>query len=111
MNCQRLAARIRTLQPDADPADVARLCLVLLNETENLAELQDDENLASAYQAIKFKLQAADDQHAAMTSELEELAASDPQAFQPEQVWILVRAIKVQSQILQLYLGQPALDI
>ena len=111
MNCQRLAARIKNLQPDAEPADIARLCLVLLNETDTPADLQDDECLTTAYQAMNFKLQAAADQHAAMTSELEELAASDPEKFQPEQVWILVRAIKVQSQILQLYLGQPALDV
>ena len=46
-----------------------------------------------------------------MTQELEELAASDPEKFSPNQIWILVRAIKVQSQVLQLYLGEPALDI
>ena len=50
-------------------------------------------------------------QHAAMTEELESLAASDPRQFDPEQIWILIRAIKVQSQILQLYVGQPALDV
>jgi hypothetical protein len=57
-----------------------------------------------------LKLQAATDQHAAMTSELESLAASDPQHFQPEQIWILIRAIRVQSQILQLYVGHPVLN-
>ena len=45
-----------------------------------------------------------------MTEELEALANSDPKQFTPEQIWILVRAIKVQSQVLQLYLGQAALD-
>ena len=28
-----------------------------------------------------------------------------------DQIWILIRAIKVQSQILQLYVGQAALDV
>ena len=46
-----------------------------------------------------------------MTQELEELAGSDPEKFSQEQVWILIRAIKVQSQVLQLYVGQPVLDV
>jgi hypothetical protein len=28
-----------------------------------------------------------------------------------DQVWVLIRAIKVQSQILQLYVGQPVMEI
>ena len=67
--------------------------------------------MTEAWQDINLKLQAASDQHAAMTQELEELASSDPQKFKPEQVWILIRAIRVQSQLLQMYLGQPALDV
>ncbi len=45
-----------------------------------------------------------------MALELEELAASDPEKFTPDQIWILVRAIKVQGQVLELYLGEPTLD-
>jgi hypothetical protein len=46
-----------------------------------------------------------------MTEELEELARSDPRRFTPDQIWILIRAIKVQSQVLRLYIGDPACDI
>jgi hypothetical protein len=42
-----------------------------------------------------------------MTAELEELAQSNPQQFTLEQIWTLIRAIKVQSQVLQLYVGKP----
>jgi len=42
---------------------------------------------------------------------LEELASSDPKKFTQDQVWVLIRAIKVQSQILQMYVGTPALDV
>ena len=48
MNCQKLAARIEHLQPDADPADVARLCLLLSNSVEDLEELQEEEALTQA---------------------------------------------------------------
>ena len=107
MNCQELASRIQELQPAAETRDVARLCLLLSNATPNVGELSDTPTLTTAWQEMGLKLQAATDQHAAMTEELEELARSDPKKFSPEQIWVLIRAIKVQSQILQLYVGDP----
>jgi hypothetical protein len=111
MNCQELAARIERLEPNALPRDVARLCLLLTNLVDDTSELDNEGRLRDAWQDMGLKLQAATDQHAAMTEELEELAKSDPQSFTPEQIWVLLRAIKVQTQVLQLYLGLPALDV
>ena len=111
MTCQRLAEEIQELQPEAAPADVARLCLLLSNSVEDLDKLAEGDSLTSAWQEMGLRLQAATDQHAAMTMELEELAQSDPKKFSPDQIWVLIRAIKVQSQVLQLYLGEPALDV
>ena len=111
MNCQKLASLIEGLNPETPPRDVARLCLLLSNSIEDLDELSDKSRLSQAWNEMGLKLQMATDQHAAMTEELEALAKSDPQSFCPEQIWILVRAIKVQSQVLQLYLGQKALDV
>jgi hypothetical protein len=111
MNCQELAARIQTLQPAAAPRDVARLCLLLSNEIPEFDRLSDDKLLRSAWREASLKLQAATDQHQAMTEELESLAASDPQKFAPEQIWVLIRAIKVQSQVLQLYVGEALVDV
>jgi len=70
-----------------------------------------DDQLDDASREIELKFQLAIDQHAAMTQELEDLAQSNPAEFEKEQIWVLIRAIKVQSQILSLYLGEPALDI
>ncbi len=111
MNCAELAERIEKLQPGADARDVARLCLLLSNATDNLEELGDDIRLTQAWKAMGLRLQAATDQHAAMTDELERLARSDPKKFSPDQIWILIRAIKVQSQILQLYIGDIGFDV
>src|SRR6186997_506346 len=112
MNCQQLAARIETLQPGAAPRDVARLCLLLSNEVQGgIDQLADDKQLRTAWREASLKLQAATDQHQAMTEELESLAASDPKKFNPEQIWVLIRAIKVQSQILQLYVGEALVDV
>jgi hypothetical protein len=111
MNCTQLAERIERLQPDAMPRDVARLCLLLTNMVEDVTDLTNEDRLTSAWQEMGMRLQAATDQHEAMTQELEDLARSDPKKFTPDQIWILLRAIKVQSQILQMYVGQPALDV
>ena len=83
----------------------------MANNHANIDSFEDEDRLKQACQQTSLKLQLATDQHAAMTQELEELAGSDPEKFSQEQVWILIRAIKVQSQVLQLYVGQPALDV
>ncbi len=111
MTCQELAERVKQLEPAASEQDVARICLLLANHHSNLDALQNDERLKQACQQTSLKLQLATDQHAAMTQELEELAGSDPEKFSQDQVWVLIRAIKVQSQVLQLYVGQPVLDV
>jgi hypothetical protein len=111
MRCRELAQRIEELQPEATAQDVARLCLLLSNNCGDLDELDDRNRLQSAWKQTGLKLQLATDQHAAMTQELEELAKSDPKTFTHEQIWVLIRAIKVQSQILQLYVGHPLLDV
>ena len=110
MTCHDLANRIQQLQPDAGARDVARLCLLLANTTDDVSKLDNDRLLTTAWREAALRLQAATDQHAAMTEELESLARSDPQEFSPDQIWVLIRAIKVQGQILQLYLGEPVLE-
>jgi hypothetical protein len=110
IDCRELAARIQEFQPDASPQDVARVCLLLVNNAAEV-DLTNEQVLKAAWQETGLRLQAATDQHAAMTEELVELASSDPQKFSPDQIWILIRAIKVQSQVLQMYVGQPALDV
>ncbi|MEN0112031.1 MAG: hypothetical protein AAF805_15025 [Planctomycetota bacterium] len=111
MTCQQLADQIEKLQPEASPQDVARLCLLLTNSHRDLETLLEDRVLQNAWRDVGLKLQLATDQHAAMTDELEALASSDPKEFSQEQIWVLIRAIKVQSQILQMYVGHPVLDV
>ncbi len=110
MTCTELAQQVEKLQPGASPQEVARLCLLLSNSVDDLAQLRDQRALRDAWKRAGLKLQVATDQHAAMTEELEALAASDPKTFSQEQIWILIRAIKVQSQVLQMYVGHPLID-
>ncbi len=111
MTCRELAGLIEDLQPEASPQDVARLCLLLGNTHADLDALKSRSVLREAWKQTGLQLQQATDQHAAMTDELEALASSDPKTFTQDQVWILIRAIKVQSQILQLYVGHSMLDV
>src|SRR5262249_34134917 len=111
ITCTELAQQIERLQPNASPQDVARLCLLLANTVDDLDQLRDQRSLQDAWKRTGLKLQVATDQHAAMTEELEHLAASDPERFTQDQIWILIRAIKVQSQVLQMYVGHAILDV
>jgi hypothetical protein len=111
MSCAELAQQIERLQPNAPPQDVARLCLLLTNGVDPLDTLREPHALHDAWKRTGLKLQVATDQHAAMTDELEQLAASDPQTFTQDQIWILIRAIRVQSQVLQMYVGHALLDV
>ena len=110
MNCHELAARIERFQPGALPRDVARCCLLLANLVEDIGVLDDDRRLCEAWHDVGLRLQAASDQHAAMAEELDSLSRLDPSKFAMEQVRTLIRAIKVQSQVLQLYIGEVATE-
>lgn len=106
MNCQELAESLQRLDPNSTPTHIARLCLMLFNTVDDASVLESPRFLEEVWADVNLRFQGAADQHSAMTEELEELACSDPCKFSPEQIWILVRAIKVQSQVLKLYAGE-----
>lgn len=108
MNCQELATKLAELQPEGSPTDIARLCLLVLNSTKDIDTLHDEERLREACRAASFRLEAAADQHGAMANELENLCGDGPIRFSPDQIWTLLRAVKVQSQLLELYTETPA---
>jgi hypothetical protein len=108
MQCHRLAELVSGLDPDLTPIEVARLCLLVLNAQPDDQQLTDANRLRLLCKAASFRLKAAADQHAAMSEELDALCGDGPIQFSPDQIWTLVRAIKVQSQILDLYTDQPA---
>jgi len=111
MNVPELAKAIELRHPKCDSIDIARLSLVILNSLDDPSVLADEDRLEQACRDAVMRHQFATDQHAAMAEELEALAASDPAKFDRDQIWILVRAIKVQSQVLQMYLGDVAIDV
>ena len=111
MNCTEIANKIERYNPDAGALEVARMCTLICSAVSNLDVLNDDAKFVEIWDEVNMRLQAATDQHAAVTEDLERLSNSDPNEFTPEQIWILVRSIKVQNQLLRLYVGDPSLEM
>lgn len=109
MQCHDLAERILSIDPELSPVEVARLCLLIFNGPTPPRPFEDIESLKTRWKAASFRLKAAADQYEAMAAELDALCCDGPQQFDPDQIWTLVRAIKVQSQILDLYSDQHSL--
>ncbi len=89
------------MQPELDCVELFRACHLLSVNLDH--DGLHDENLEDHWREISMRLHAASDQQAAVTEELEMLATTDPKQFSPDQVWTLVKAIKVLSQLLSFY--------
>lgn len=105
MDAVKLITRLRRLRPGDETSELLRMGLLLALKHGDISELPDDRKLTQQCQEIAMQLSARSDQHAAVADELDSLAATEPSDFTPQHLWTLVRALKVQSQILNLYLG------
>ena len=105
MNAQQLVNRLTRLRKDDDLAELLRAALLIALHAPDLNNLDDDEKIERQLQEIEWQMRASLDQHAAVADELDSLATTAPCDFTSEHLWTLVRAIKVQNQILNLYLG------
>lgn len=81
---------------------------MILSQCKDPSELEDEAALVRIWKHCTFRLEAAADQHAAVAEEMDELTLGGPIEFSPDQLWTLLRAVKVQSQILELYTETPA---
>jgi hypothetical protein len=108
MTCQEIARHLADLHPEMSQPQIAQLCLLVLR-TSGSGSLEDRASIATAARAASFRLDAATDQHSAMTAELEAIFGDGPVRFSADQIWTLLRAVKVQSQLLELYAGTPAM--
>ena len=108
MTCHELAERISGLRPELSPVDVARLTLMILAKNDDVL-LKDEDALYSEWRLASFRLEAASDQYAAVAVELDQLYADDRVEFSEQQLWVLLRAVKAQSQLLAIYTEQMQL--
>ena len=105
MQIQNTLDRLANLYGHSDESELLRIALLISLRVESLASL-DDQELELHYHEAILQLQSATDQHAAVSEELDQLASTQPCEFSPDHVWTLVRAIKVQSRCLSMYLGK-----
>ncbi len=90
------------LDPQLSIEDIFRVGSLLTMHADP-ARLNQANYVKDVWLELSLRLQAAADQQAAVSEELENLASTDPQKFKPDQVWLLIKAIKVLSQTLEFY--------
>jgi hypothetical protein len=110
MTCSALAQQIERMSPNAAARDVARACLLIANSQERLGPLRDQRTLRKAWRCARLKEKIALDQLIAVSDELNELFASDAASFGADGIRTLFRAIKVQHQILRMYVRRGVCD-
>lgn len=127
-NTTGLIQRLAQLYPHYGQAELLRMALLITlhpsdrtsrggsfdsagelgSESPTAVTPDDDDDLLRHSHEISVQLNAAGDQHAALAEELDGLAAIAPCDFSPEHLFALVRAIRVQSRVLNMYLGSAA---
>lgn len=100
MECPCLLREVMVRLPDATPAETFRMAMLLSHHAAD-----DERNIDQRIQDLTLQLALYDDQHSAIAEELDGLASTEPCHFNVQHLWTLIRAIKVQSQLLNLYLG------
>lgn len=111
MNAAHLVNDIQLVMPAASQFEILQMAyLVSLEAAET--DRENPERLRQLVREIQLRLKAASDQFTAVAHELSAVGRFDPCKFSPNQLWSLLRSIKVHSQLLQLYtgrVGQPTL--
>jgi hypothetical protein len=108
-----LLQHVMARMPSATPAETFRMAMLLAHTTQDQEPLSADALETLIDQRMRdmtLQLAVQEDQHAAIAEDLDSLASTEPCQFSVQHLWTLIRAIKVQSQLLNLYLGPQAVD-
>jgi hypothetical protein len=105
MSLSLLIDQLSEQLPNASERRLACLAMLVCDRSPTLACLNDKPSFLSLLDDIHLKIQSLDDQHAAVALELDSLAQTEPCEFEPKHIWTLIRAIKVQSQFVDLLTG------
>ena len=105
MCLSQLIEQLQRQLPKSSDRQVACLAMLLCDRDPLLKCLADLEAFSCLLDEIQLRMQSIDDQHAAVAFELDQLALTQPCEFEPKHVWTLIRAIKVQSQFVDMLTG------
>jgi len=99
MNLHELISSTQSLRPAASDEQVIRWVLMMLVSRSQITEDCLAENLLIVEQSNRLM----SDQVSAVAEELDSLASTQPSEFCPSHIWTLLKAIRVQKQVLDLY--------
>jgi len=105
MPLSKLVQQLHQQLPNANNRRVACLAMLVCDRDPELNCLANGNDFLSLLDEIQLRMQSIDDQHAAVADELDQLALTQPCEFEPKHVWTLIRAIKVQSQFVDILTG------
>ena len=105
MRLSQLIEQIHQELPKSSDRHVACLAMLVCDRDPQIKCLECHDEFQSLLDEIQFRMQSIDDQHAAVAHELDQLASNQPCEFEPKHVWTLIRAIKVQSQFVDMLTG------
>jgi len=108
MPLSKLVQQLHQQLPNANNRRVACLAMLICDRDPELNCLANSNDFLGLLDEIQLRMQSIDDQHAAVADELDQLALTQPCEFEPKHVWTLIRAIKVQSQFVDMLTGARA---
>ena len=102
LSANEILEGIASIRPGMGVSEQLRFALLVsLHYAPDRLDLKElDQQLTQ----LAFQLSASTDQHAAVSLELDLFASDEPCEFSPDHIWTLVRALRVQGQILDFYL-------
>lgn len=100
MRLEELVQRLREIEPQADEVSLATLALMITKDHDTAVAVGD---LAAACRTAKMRLQTLQDQRQAAQQEIDNLACEQACGYQPQQLFAVVRQVRTQGQLLELF--------
>lgn len=105
MDIRELIVQVARLRPALAPTEQLRMALLLAVHFPECVDCDDDsQELERKLLDITLRLNSVTDQHAAVADELDSLGATAPADFSDDHIWTLVRALRIQNQVIGFYL-------
>jgi hypothetical protein len=98
MHLSEIVREVEQSLGSEDPGQVLTVVLLLLQNEAFQADSSPKDHIRHAV----LKLSSMTEQYGAVAKELDSLADTEPCEFDPQHIWTLIRAIKVQSKFVDL---------
>jgi hypothetical protein len=107
MALANLIERIESKLDSRDPSKVLAVAMIALSDPACTTTRWEDIDLRNA----ELKFLSFIEQYSAVAGELESLASQTPSEFDPQHIWTMIRAIKVQSKLIDLFFANETAGV